>query len=635
MTSRFRSLARLAIVLAVALGGGSAGAQDDVVPGDAPSSLVGPSLERDSIATVTVITREQIQARGADSLGELLRTIPGVHVDEAGGRGGVTSLYMRGGEANYTLVLIDGVVVNDPMNSRGGSFDFSFLGTENIDRIEVARGPLPASWGATAMAGAVHIVTRRGEPDGETALEAAAGRDGYWRGLLEASRASGPLEYSLSFASTDAGVPVPGSEFRSDTLASRFSYEVSDGLSVRGTFRFSDSNRESFTDASGGPRLAASRAVEDRDTRFTLAGVELRYQTAPWWRQRLELAYFDQKEDLITPPVLAAPGVPVFPLVVSDADFTRNEVTWHNTFALDPRLEVTAGIQGLFERGSSRGFIDFGGFALPAPFSSDRDVVAPYLEIDARPVPALRLQAGARFDSPHGEDKEWSPRLGASYTSARRGTTVRASYGQGFKLPSFFALAHPFAGDPDLAPERSETFELGVTQRLAGGAASLDATFFHSEFENLIDFDPLSGLLVNRGRVVSYGWELGAAAQPRDDLGVRVHVTFARTDIRGDPSDLRNRPEWRGGVSLRWRPSARLDTALDALYVGAVPDFAVPVGEETLDRYTRVDASVRFEVAPGLVAFASVENLLDASYEEFLGFPAPGLTARAGLRFQR
>ena len=104
-------------------------------------------------ASATVITTEQIEGKQASSVTELLRNLPGVHIDQAGGRGSVSSVYLRGGDPNHTIVLIDGVRVNDPTNSRGGSFDFSTLNVDSIERIEIVRGPLSSVYGSDAMMG--------------------------------------------------------------------------------------------------------------------------------------------------------------------------------------------------------------------------------------------------------------------------------------------------------------------------------------------------------------------------------------------------------------------------------------------------------------------------------------------------
>ena len=402
---------------------------EDPVPSAEPPAFSESWIRADRTAMVTIITREQIEAQRTASITEVLRMIPGLHVTESGARGGVTSLHMRGGEANYTAVLIDGVRVNDPTNSRGGSFDFALLGTENIERIEIMHGPLSAGWSSSAISGAINIVTRRGETDGRTTLDVSADNDGYHRGLLELNGRDGRLDYSLSFSLGDIGDPMPGSEFKREALTANAGYELSDRVRLRGHFRLSDIEREAFSDASGGPRFAPAREVETRDTRFTLAGIGIEYDPTSWWRSRLDLAVFDQDEDLTTPPLIDPRGINTnLPPTTSDAEFTRSEITWRNHLALSDSVSLIAGAETSFERGSSDGLIDFFGFALiPTHFSLNRDVLAPFVEVEAAPLPGLRLRAGLRYEMPGQADNELTPHVGLLYTADSLDTVFRAN----------------------------------------------------------------------------------------------------------------------------------------------------------------------------------------------------------------
>jgi iron complex outermembrane receptor protein/vitamin B12 transporter len=532
--------------------------------------------------------------------------------------------------------MIDGVRVNDPTNARGGSFDFSLLSTENIERIEVVRGALPAQWNTNAPAGAVNIVTRRGEGDGEITLEADGGEHGYYRGLVLANGQAGFFDYSMTASTLDEGVQQEGAEFRSNSFAGSWGFEPSDRFEVRGTFRFVDADQEAYREASGGPDLSPVRAVEDRDSRLTVMGLAVHHELAGWWRHSLQWGLFDEDGDLAQPALPPGVGNPFgLPASEFDSDFTRNELSWNHSFSLPGEIGLTTGLKARFERGSNDGWLELApGVETPSDFSMHRSVYSPYAEIDVEPLPRLRVQFGARYDdATRGEDDEWSPRVGVSYDVSSFDLVLRASYGQGFKLPSFFALSDPTVGNPELKAEESETFDVGFAKYLWDRRASVEFTYYYSEFDDLVDFDPVAFQLVNRSDVTIYGVEAELAVQPIPTLGIRGHLTTARADIKGESGKLRNRPEWRGGLSLRWRPSERLDATMNGIYVGTVHDFSVPTGEVKLDSWVRVDAAVNYEVRSGLEGFVSIENLFDEDYEEFVGFPAPGITARFGVRF--
>jgi iron complex outermembrane receptor protein/vitamin B12 transporter len=590
-------------------------------------ALAGPSLLPGSTATITVLTRDQIESLHTDSMTEVLRAIPGLHIDERGGRGGPSSLYMRGGEANYTTVLVDGVRVNDPTNSRGGSFDFSLLNVDMIERIEVARGPLPASWGANAIAGAVNIVTRRGEAGRALEAEGSGGRDGYYRLGSEARGAGGGLDWALGLWRTDEGVPMRGSEFDSYTAALGAGYDLSDSLRVQANLRLADVDQQAYADASGGPELALTRAIEHDDTKLAIGGIELHHSPTAYWDYTLSYGLFDQSTDRSVPEV--APFV--LPQIIEDRDFDRQQLRFHNRFELPHAVELVAGVEAFLEDGSSDATVFLFGPTNDS-FSLERHLLAPYLELELQPIQDLRVQLGVRHDDAEHTPNETSGRVGAVYTVRPTDTELRASWGEGFNMPSLFALGDPLVGNPALRPETSQSFEVGVVQHLCARSASVSLVLFDSEYDDLIDFDPATFSIVNRTGATARGYEVELAWQPTPSFGASGSLTYVDTDLEGTNEHLRNRPKWRETLRARWQPTERIDATLQAVFVGSVRDFAIPTGEQQLDSWSRVDVSVGYRLRPHARLFVAVENLLDASYEEYIGFPAQGTAARAGVR---
>ena len=225
-----------------------------------------------------------------------------------------------------------------------------------------------------------------------------------------------------------------------------------------------------------------------------------------------------------------------------------------------------------------------------------------------------------------------SPRVGVSYTMAATNTTLRANWGEGFKVPSFFSLSDPIVGNPDLQPETSRSIDAGVTQALWDNRFTLSVTYFYNEFEDLIDFDTATFRLVNRDEVTTQGVELSLSVQPWSVLSFTAHMTYLDTNIEDSSAELRNRPKWRGGFNILWRPIPVLDINVSTLFVGESLDFSVPTGERNLDDYSRTDLAVTWAVVPRLQLFVKVENLFDADYEEAIGFPAPGINPSGGIR---
>jgi outer membrane cobalamin receptor len=600
------------------------------------TATVVPTPLSQTTASVTVISRGQIEAQQTVSVTDLLRQVPGLHIDQPGARGSVSSVYLRGGDPNFTLVLIDGVRVNDPTNSRGGSFDFSTLSTDNIERIEIVRGPLSAVYGSDAISGVINIITRQGAAKTAGAVEMAGGRFGYIRPLGQVRGTQGAMDYAVSAAYLDNGEPVEGSAFTSTAVHANVGIQLSDVMELRGVLRYANIDSEAFPDASGGPRFAVLRDVDARDMQELTFGLTLAHELFPWWEYRFQFGFYNRDEDLTSPGVALNPATGDFvPPTVTDNLFRRYDLTLRHVFSVATGVRLAVGAQAQFEDGRSTGTQDltlFGLGIMPIDFDLSRDVYAPFFELQLSLLPGLLVQGGVRVDVPEGFDPEVSPRLGASYTIAVTGTTLRASAGKSFKLPSFFALSRPDVGNPDLKPEKGRSIEAGVTQVLWGKRLTLGATYFYNEFDDLIDFDVETFRLLNRDEVTTEGVEMSLQVQPWSILGLTTHLTYVETDIESRGARLRNRPKWRGGFAIDWRPLSVLAINLRALFVGDALDFAVPTGERELDAYTRVDLAVTWRVASTWELFLAIDNLFDEDYEEAIGVPAPGIAPRGGVR---
>jgi vitamin B12 transporter len=597
------------------------------------SATVLPTPLGQTSASVTVITREQIEEQQVRNVIDLLRQVPGLHVDQAGGRGSVSSVYTRGGDPNFTVVLIDGVKVNDPTNSRGGSFDFSTLNPEDLERIEIVRGPLSAVYGSDAMSGVINIITRKGAAKAMRSVELAGGLHGYWRTLAEVQGMLGVMDYAVSGSYVDNGEPVEGSDFENTTLSINMGVPPADNMELRWLVRYAKSDTEAFPDDSGGPRFAVLRAVERRDIQELTMGLTLTHTPFPWWEYQVQFGLYNRDEDIDSPGVAPGPRNPFgIPPSLTKNAFWRYELTLRHLFPVAKGVQFAIGTQAQFEDGTSTGSLDFGGFPVSTSFTLSRDTWGPFFEVQLSVVPGLQLQGGVRVDLPEGFDTEVSPRLGASYTFAATDTTLRGSWGEGFKLPSFFSLGHPIVGNPALQPETSQSFDAGVTQALWGKRLSIGVTYFHNEFTDLVDFDEMLNRLVNRSKVTTEGVEASLNLAPWSTLSFLAHLTYLKSNIKGTDEELRNRPEWRGGFSIRWQALAMLEVLLKALFVSEVLDSSIPTGDVRLDAYARVDLTVHWTVNPTVAVFLTVDNLFDADYEEFVGFPAPGINPRFGVR---
>ena len=608
----------------------------DVSARDLDTLVVTGTRLRDDLSRVpnstTVIDLETIEARRDASVVDLLRAVPGVQITQYGGRGGLTSLFVRGSEPNFTVVMIDGIKVNDPNNTRGGSFDFSTLHVNDIERIEIVRGPQSSIYGSDALAGVINIFTKRGTRDFEVTVDAEAGRDDYYRGGVGLSGPVGESgDFSLRAGYVDDGDPVEGNDFTSTAVTGKLFVNPLEDMTVRLSGRYTDSDAESFPEDSGGPEYAVIRDTDDRDSEDFAIGADMTWELSERFSLHALGSYYDHQENTDSPGI--APGVrdPV-PPNGADTELERYEAASYLVWSMGSGFSSTVGADYWNEEGDSKGFVDFG-FPIPTDFNLDRDIVGLFGELKYETA-AITLQASVRRDDPDDEDDETSTKFGAVYRFQNGFSRVFANWGEGFKLPSFFALGHPLVGNPELKPEKSEGWDIGWGQELIEGQLSFTVSYYDNEFKDLIDFDFELFTNVNRSRVDTSGYELEFDYRPLDVLSFRAHATYLDIDAKEPGVQLRQRPDWRGGVSATWLPHRDWLVNVDWLYVDESYDTSVPTGGLMLDSYNRVDATVTWDATQKLSVTLAVDNLLDESYEEAVGFPAPDIRPRVGIRYR-
>ena len=582
-------------------------------------------------SSVSVLDAQQIALLNKTSVADLLKTLPGLLVEEQGGPGGLTAVSIRGGESNFTLVLIDGVPVNDPTNFRGGSFDFANLDPGMVDRIEVVRGAQSAIYGSDAVAGVINIITRRAVTGHQQSATAQWGEHDYYTLGASALGTVDDFNYAVQLASRDDGEPLPGSTRDNDSANIRLGWQPSAQQSLAVGYRYIKGDRSSYPEQSGGPAYALFDALDNSDYKQDTVSFEWRMQLSPDWQSALTANHFEQQENY------NSPGIPPYfdvPPNGSDTDFTRDQVRWVHTLQLAPDYVANAGVDLRREDGHSTGYVEFFGDRTPTDFELDRDTRGAFVQLSATPLSALLLQASARYDNPQDFDSETSLQTGARY-AFEHGFSVAANWGQSYKLPSFFALGHALVGNPELQPEQGESWDAGVTWE-SGEAIRLAATWFHNDFRDLVDFDDETFRNVNRNHVQTSGVELQADWQLRPDLKLRSQATYTDIDVQNEESVLTGRPQWVASAVLQWQISPQWDTALDYMYGGRQWAASRHTGElvtEKLDDYHRVDWVLHWQLAPRWQLQFALDNVLDENYDTAVGFAAAEREARIGVLF--
>ena len=633
----------MSVAAAALIAAGHAGAQQTQ---SAPPTAAGgpveisayrvPVLTTEAIQGVSVISQEQIDARQPANVMDLLQLVPGVQVDQVGAPGGVANVYIRGSDPEQVLVLIDGVRVNDPLLSRGGSFDLSSVDPSSVERIEVLRGGGSAIYGADSMGGVINIVTRQGAAKTvDLNLNGGAGGNGYASIGARLATNTDEVSASVSASHLEDGKASQGGDLDLDTVNAALTFRPSDRGEVKFFLNSINRDSSSFPDQSGGIELAAIRTLEQRQVEQATGGTSLSF--TPWdpVTFKLQFSRYQSDEDIQSPGVEPGPGNPFgIPAQDSSTRLTRDSTLASAGLRLPLQSDLVLGYERLDESGSSDSII--AGFPFPANFDLHRTTNSLFASLKSVPLPNLVVLLELRNDEVSDQDSEVSPGIGARYTFPTR-TTVKARYSEGFRPPSFYALASPLVGNPNLVSETSKGGEIGVEQTLWQDKLFGGVTGFVTKYENLVDFDntfgtgPIGiGQLVNRKNVDTQGVEVQLALRPIDRLSINVSYTYLDADIVDSDDHLLHRPRNSAsvGVSYAWAQAWRF--VWNTVYAGSSFDFSVPNGDVELSDWTRTDIALSY-TWKAFTATVAVDNLFDSPYEQFDGFASPGRRARAML----
>lgn len=583
-------------------------------------------------ASVTVISRDEIESSQATTIFDLLQHTPFLHASQTGSRGGLTTVSIRGGDPNFTLVLLDGIPVNDPNNLLGGSFDLATLNLENIDRIEIIRGPISSRHGSEAIGGVLNIISRKGQGRPNTSLNIQGGNFQNWEVGIRTSGSFKFWHYAASINHFEIGEQVENDDFESTQLSIKSGVSPSDTTSIDLVFRLHDRNTTSFPPNGGGPEFSLLRDPKNSDVQEGLLGLTWHHQVSPTWFYKINFDYYDRLENSQTPAILDAipPTVAAQPPLDSESEFERTRFTFTNVWDLGLGFQIGTDVSLRHETADVATLI---AKQYPAPFSLDRRTWSGGGELRFAQG-RYQFDAGLRIDNSDDADYEISPRLGGGLQFGNRGTRIKASFGKGFKLPSFFALGEPNVGNPNLKPETSKGFDIGLEQPIEGLRGLIKVSYFNNTFKNLIDFSPELFRLVNRLEVTSRGIELGINSTLSDFLQVGGHVTYVDTEIVGNNEPLRDRPRWKGGLHLDWHPHYKLRINFRNTWIGERSDFQIPIPKQTrVSGYNTSSLGATYQASEAVSLFARMDNLFNSKFHQFVGFPDPGSYARFGLRY--
>lgn len=585
---------------------------------------------------VTVVDQAEIRASHPSSIAEVLSRVTGIYVDEAGPAGGFVSMYLRGAENSHLLILLDGVRLNDPTTTRGSTYDLSGIDVNQIERIEILRGPASAVYGGEALAGVVHFITRRSPVNGiaGTGYAALGGDDeSSYGGLLNLGNSS--LQAQLNAGHTESGKSGDDASLDLDTVSGSLRL-VDNGRYTAGVFAAQvERDSTGFPDDSGGPRLAVNRELTARTSTDRRYGADFGLGDASGLQLKLNVSEFKRRATDDNAAIDAGARFPV-PAFVTDTDFRRRDAGIALSRSYSAGASIVAGVELADEYGrlDSVGDFFFDGSPQSLKFSIDRETTAVFFEGRFPLLRGVTAQLGVRhdrIDEDDSSDSETTPHLGLVWELPNGATTLKANFNEGFKPPSFFALGFPLGGNPNLNPEHSKNADLTVAQRIDGTGSVVQLSVFRTRYEDLVDFDSATFSNINRGTIVVQGIEPELNLRMDQHWRLQANASLLNIDERDGLQPLRNRPERKAATSVAYDFDGGHTAFIGLSYSGDFRDRSNPTGDIDMPSFTVVDAAGSMRFGALRVSLA-VDNLFDKDYEQFVGFRGQGRRLRVELR---
>lgn len=633
-----------------------------------------PTLAQQTSAPVTIIDRNEIDLRQSVALSDLLVSSPGISIGRTGAEGGTASIFIDGGNSNFTKVLVDGAPINPP----GGAVDFSNLTLDNIDKVEVVRGAESAIYGTDAVSGVIQLFTHRGTTRvPEFSVFGEGGSFSSSRGGGDLSGLLGAFDYSAGASYFQTSGQGPNNDFINRTLSGNFGYRLTNASQLRLSLR----NNTSGAGIAGQTVFEPPSLHQRYNLRDFSANARWDFSAGAHWHYEISGSEWYNRQHSFKPtqsffatdPNAFCPQTN--PAAIPTAEFC--DFTFDNHYQYNranaaaqasyllPKLGVTAGYQYEVENG-----------AIPSLSVGHvrRNNQAGFLDLHYLPHPRISLNLGARAEDNGNFGTRVVPRFGASvalhYGKGFWGDTrYRAFYGQGIKEPRFDQLYNDQFGDfgnPSLKPEASKNWSSGFEQKLAGDRLLVSAEYFYNHFYDIVSFafcstlpppatgntcnvtfpgaPPNFGYFFNTDRARARGTTVAVEARPLSWLMFLGNYTYDDSLVLSapnafDPSELPGnrlirRPLNSGSLTTN-TSFRRFSFSLSGYFTGVRTDSDfLGLGFTRNPGYARFDVATRYNLSRGVSLYARAANLFDKFYQDALGYPALGRDVRVGLNYR-
>jgi vitamin B12 transporter len=593
-------------------------------------------------SSITVITRLDLERSKKSTVLELLQDVLGTAIIQNGGKGSASSTLLRGSNSEHVLIMLDGVELNDPMNP-SRSYDLAHFSLDNIEQIEILRGPQSTLYGSDALGGVINVLTKRGRGKPQLSLSSSGGSYNTFQAAAGLSGSGQSINYSLGLSRfvtggiSAASSAYPGNEetdgYKNLSLSGRLGVALKENVEAEIILRSVTARTD--IDSFGGPFGDDPNNTQDYRS-FFMRGQLRALLAGNRWEQKLGVSYIHSNRQNENPiddshPYDSEKGV-------FKSSFTK--IDWQNNLFLHSANTLTFGVDLERERGES----EYHSTGIWGPYDSlfprrEADRIGIYFQDQVRLSNRFFATAGVRLDHHNLTGFALTYRLAPALFVETTGTKFKATLGTGFKSPSLYQLYAPGTflgpvGNEQLKPEENTGWDAGIEQRFLGGRLLAGVTYFSSDFRNLIDFRFDAGY-VNIGKARTCGVELYAEARPENNLEFRAGYTRLEAKDLDTGADLLRRPKDKISAGLDYGFLKKWALHLGLVYVGKRPDknFSVwPYPDVILSGYALLDAALSFDLNRQVEIFGRLDNMLDQKYEFVYGYGTPRFSAYAGVR---
>lgn len=593
--------------------------------------------------SISVIDSEQISNSNANNVFDVLKNEPGISFTRQGGNGTLSNIYIRGANSSHTLVLIDGVEVN-LTNDPSGVYDFSAMPVDNIERIEVLRGPQSTLYGSDALAGVINIITKKGSGTPKFSLQTDGGSYNTYKTMLGVNGSIKSFNYSAALSRTGSDGFSAASEKYGNTekdgytfnnFNSLLGYNLSDNTEINLYSRFTKS--KSDNDQFGG-MFGDDPTYVFNQGEFSVRGEGKINLFDGAWNQKLGINFIRNVRKYSFDTSAAS-------IFYSNSlyDGRKYKLDWQNDFQIGKSNLLTAGFDLEFDESASEyysyNYILIPDYASIIPLKDTR-TIGVFIQDQIKFDDAFFVSLGLRLDDHNKFGSQFTYRIAPAYMLWETGTKFKATIGTGFKAPSLYYLYDPAYGNENLNPEESFGWDFGIEQFFFKQYLSFGTTFFYNKFNDMFGFDYETFKTINVNKAVTKGFELYFQAKPLDELQIKANYTFTDArDISLSSSEfdkkLLRRPENKVGFYTSYSFNQKSNINSEIIWVGNREDMdfsTYPSKRVELKGYVLLNFSAHYDIFTFLRLNARVENILDSDYEQVLGYATPGLSFYGGIK---